>query len=111
MTTRHALGEFEQLLLLAVMRLGTDAYGIAMRREIEERTGRSVSPGAIYPTMDRLEEKGYVTSYLGDPTPERGGRSRRYFRLQPAGIEALRKAHAAFSSMWRGFEPSPEEEG
>lgn len=111
MTSRHALGEFEHLLLLAVMRLGDDAYGIAMRREIEDRTGRSVSPGAIYPTMDRLEEKGYVRSYMGEPTPERGGRSRRYFSLRPEGYEALRSAHAAFTSMWRGFEPAPEDEG
>jgi len=105
------LGEFEQLLLLAVMRLGDEAYGAAMRREIEQRTGRSVSPGAIYPTMDRLEAKGYVSSYMGDATPERGGRSRRYFRLEPTGHEALRSAHAVFSSMWQGFEPAPEERG
>jgi len=109
MTCRHALGQFEQLLLLAVMRLGDDAYGVAMRREIEERTGRGVSPGAIYPTMDRLEAKGYVSSYMGDATPERGGRARRYFRLEPMGHEALRSAHAAFSCMWQGFEPTPEE--
>jgi PadR family transcriptional regulator PadR len=81
---------------------------VAMRREIEDRTGRSISPGAIYPTMDRLEEKGYVSSYMGEPTRERGGRSRRHFRLEPAGAEVLRRTHAAFASMWDGFEPEPE---
>ena len=108
MRSRRALGEFEQLLLLAVMRLGDDAYGLAMRREIEERTGHTVSPGAIYPTMDRLEERGYVSSHLGKPIGGRGGRSRRHFKLEPAGIEALRRTHATFTSMWDGFEPEPE---
>lgn len=105
MTLRRALGEFEQLLLLAVMRLGEDAYGLAMRREIEERTGRVISPGAIYPTMDRLERKGYVRSYMSEPTQERGGRARRHFQLQPAGYEALRRSHAALVAMWEGFAP------
>ncbi|MFG1690747.1 PadR family transcriptional regulator [Gemmatimonadota bacterium] len=108
MTSRRALGEFEQLLLLAIMRLGDDAYGVAMRREIEERTGRTISPGAIYPTMDRLELKGYVSSYMGEPTRERGGRSRRHFKLERAGVDALWRTYAAFSAMWEGFEPEPE---
>lgn len=104
MGTRKHLGEFEHLLLLAVLRLGEDAYGVTVRREIEERTGRSVTLGAIYPTMDRLEQKGYVTSRRSEPTGERGGRSRRYYRLQPEGREALDRARAAFSSMWDGIE-------
>ena len=91
------------------MRLGDGAYGLAIRREIAERTGRRISPGAIYPTMDRLEEKGLVRSRVGPPRPGRGGRSRRYFALEPAGVEALRRSHATFSSMWEGFEPEPED--
>lgn len=105
MTHRKNLGEFEYLLLLAVLRLPDDAYGVTMRREIEARTGRSVTLGAIYPTMDRLEKKGYVNSTMSEPTPERGGRSRRYFRLEPAGVEALHRAREAFSAMWAGHEP------
>lgn len=105
MPNRKTLGEFEQLLLLAVQRLNEDAYGVTMRREIEERTGRSVTLGAIYPTMDRLEAKGFVRSSMSAPTPERGGRSRRYFKLEPAGREALAQAREAFNAMWAGHEP------
>ena len=105
MTGRKSLGEFEQLLLLAVLRLGDDAYGVTMRREIEERTGRSVTLGAIYPTMDRLEAKGFVRSTMSEPTSERGGRSRRYFRLEPAGRAMLEQARLAFNAMWAGHEP------
>lgn len=101
---RKGLGEFEHLLLLAVMRLGDEAYGVTMRREIEARTGRSVSLGAIYPTMDRLEERGLITSRMGPPTGERGGRSRRYFRLEPAGERAIRATRAMLASMWDGHE-------
>ncbi len=104
MSNRKGLGEFEQLLLLAVLRLGDEAYGVTMRREIEERTSRAVTLGAIYPTMDRLEAKGYVSSAMGDPIKQRGGRSRRYFRLKPAGIEALERARREFNSMWEGVE-------
>jgi DNA-binding PadR family transcriptional regulator len=107
-TRRRSLGEFEQLLLLAVLRLGEEAYGVTVRREIERRTGRSVSLGAIYPTMDRLEEKGLLTSCMGEPTGERGGRSRRYFTVLPAGVEALHRARATFLAMWEGLEPDPE---
>lgn len=105
---RKGLGEFEHLLLLAVMRLGDDAYGVTMRREIEERAGRSVSLGAIYPTMDRLEERGLVRSFMGEPTGERGGRRRRYFRLEPAGERALEAHRRMLASMWAGFEGFPE---
>ena len=101
---RKGLGDFEHLLLLAVLRLGDDAYGVTMRREIEQRTGRPVSLGAIYPTMDRLQERGFVTSRVGPPTGERGGRRRRYFRLEPAGEEALRKARDMLVAMWDGHD-------
>ncbi len=101
---RKGLGEFEHLLLLAVMRLGDNAYGVTMRREIEERTGRPVSLGAIYPTMDRLEDRGLVRSSMSAPTGERGGRSRRYFSLEPAGERALEAQRQMLAAMWAGFE-------
>ena len=104
MPPRKGLGEFEHLLLLAVLRLGDGAYGVTMRREIEERTGRSVTLGAIYPTMDRLEKKGLVSSVMSEPTKERGGRSRRYFEIEPAGLEALTVAREVFQAMWDGVE-------
>ena len=73
MAGREFLGEFEHIVLLAVLRLGDDAYGASVRREIETRTGRALTVGALYRTLDRLELKGYVASRVGDPTPERGG--------------------------------------
>ncbi len=108
MTSRKSMGEFEQLLLLSVLRLKDEAYGVTMRREIESRTGRAVTLGAIYPTMDRLEKKGFVSSTMSEPTGERGGRSRRYFRLEPAGLEALHKTRDALNSMWAGHEKGQE---
>ena len=108
---RKGLGEFEHLLLLAVMRLGEDAYGVTMRREIEDRTGRPVSLGAIYPTMDRLEERGLVRSSMSAPTGERGGRSRRYFTLEPAGERALEHQRRMLAAMWAGFEGAEGVEG
>ena len=85
MPRRERLGEFEQIVLLAVLRLGDDAYGVPIRQEIEKRTGRSLTVGALYRTFDRLEDKGYLTSWFSDPTTARGGRSRRYFKIAPAG--------------------------
>jgi PadR family transcriptional regulator PadR len=105
MARREHLGEFEQIVLLAVLRLGEDAYGVPIRHEIERRTGRSLTVGALYRTLDRLEGKGYVTSSFGDPTPERGGRSRRYFRIRPPGIRTLRASRDALAAMWDGLEP------
>jgi PadR family transcriptional regulator PadR len=102
---RQKLGEFEQIVLLAVMRLGPDSYGVSIRREIEARTGRKVSLGAIYPTLDRLEAKGFVSSRHGEPTQERGGRSKRHFKLEPAGAAALRRSWETFTALWEGFEP------
>jgi DNA-binding PadR family transcriptional regulator len=98
----HYLGEFEQLVLLAVVRLGDDAYGVPIRREIEKRTDRKVTVGALYSTLDRLQAKGYLSSWFADPTAERGGRSRRYFRVEPRGIEALAQAKEMFDRMWKG---------
>jgi len=98
----HYLGELEQIVLLAVLRLADNAYGVPVRREIEKRAGRRVTVGALYSTLDRLEAKGYVSSWFADPTPERGGRSRRYFRVEPAGIESLARVKEMFERMWKG---------
>jgi DNA-binding PadR family transcriptional regulator len=98
------LGEFEQIVLLAVLRLGDNAYGVPIRREIERRTGRLLTVGALYSTLERLENTGYVTSYYGDPTPERGGRSRRYFKVKPLGLRVLRESRAELAAMWEGLE-------
>jgi len=99
------LGEFEQIVLMAVLRLGTEAYAVTVREEIEERTGRTVSRGAIYITLDRLEKKGYLESWLADPTPERGGRAKRYHKVSAAGAAALKRSRAALEKMWQGLEP------
>jgi DNA-binding PadR family transcriptional regulator len=101
----NALGEFEQSLLLAVAHLGDDAYGVTIRQEIEARTGRTVAVGAVYTSLRRLELKGYVKSAMGDPTPERGGRSKRHFVLKPAGAAALRESRERLARMWDGLTP------
>ncbi len=97
------LGTFEQLVLLALLRLGEDAYGMTVRREIEERTGRSASLGAVYSTLDRLEAKGYVSSRSGDPTMERRGRAKRFFKVEPPGLEALRHTLQVIERMREGL--------
>lgn len=96
------MGEFEQLVLLALLRLDNDAYGMEVLEEIQLRTGRDVSYGAVYTTLDRLEQKGYVTHRMGEATPERGGRARKYFRVQPEGRAALRATQEALQVMWEG---------
>jgi PadR family transcriptional regulator, regulatory protein PadR len=98
------LGDFEQLVLLAVLRLGSDAYGATIRREIESRTGRELSISAVYTTLQRLEQKGLVRSRMGEPLPERGGRRRKYVELLPAGARALKVAYNAFTGMTAGVE-------
>ena len=98
------LGEFEQLVLLAVMQVGDGAYGVPVRREIERRTGRDVSRGAAYTTLDRLEGKGLLSSWLGEPTPERSGKAKRFYRVERAGIKALRESRTALRSMSTGLE-------
>jgi PadR family transcriptional regulator len=105
MGTRPPLGEFEQVVLLAVLRLEQGAYAVPVRREIEKRTRRSVTRGALYVTLERLEDKGYLESWLAEPTPERGGRAKRFYRVRPAGLAALRQSWAALRNMWEGLEP------
>lgn len=84
------------------MRLGDGAYGVPIRHEIESRTARRVSVGALYSTLDRLESKGLVHSWFADPTPQRGGRSKRYFRLLPGGADALARSKSMLDRMWQG---------
>ena len=91
-TEKTYLGEFEELVLLAAMRLGHNAYGVPIRELLEQVTGRSISVGALYATLDRLERKGFVHSWLGESTSERGGRARRYFQVEIAGRDALIRA-------------------
>lgn len=103
------LGEFEYAVLLAVIHLGDDAYAVPMRELIEERTGRPVARGALYTALERLERKSCLRSRMGDPTPERGGRARRYFTVTPLGMRALRSTYAAFARLSRGLEAILEE--
>ncbi len=98
------LGEFEQVVLLAILRLGDEAYAVSVRDEILQCTGRDVSRGSIYITLDRLETKGYLKSRLADPTPERGGRAKRYYALRPRAVEALKESRRALVALWRGLE-------
>ena len=97
------LGEFEQLLLLAIVRLEKNAYGATLRQEIEKRTGRTVAIGAIYTTLERLERKSYVRSKVGEPTPERGGRRKKFYRLEPLGAKALNRSYRDFKRMADGL--------
>jgi PadR family transcriptional regulator, regulatory protein PadR len=97
------LGSLEHLVLLALVQLGANAYGMTVRREIERRTGRNLSIGAIYATLERLEAKGFVSSSLGEPTAERGGRAKRLFRLEADGERALGASHDAIRKMTAGL--------
>jgi DNA-binding PadR family transcriptional regulator len=102
------LGEFEQLVLFAVVQ-GDAPYGASIRDEIEQRTGRRVSAGAVYTTLERLEARGLVTSSWGEPTPERGGKRKRHYRVRPAGREALARSWQALKAMARGTAPKLEQ--
>jgi DNA-binding PadR family transcriptional regulator len=97
------LGSLEHIVLLAVARLGSDAYGMTVRREIEKRTGRDMSIGAIYATLERLEAKGYVRSFTGEPTAERGGRAKRLFQIEAEGERALSTSQKAIRRMTVGL--------
>ena len=97
------LGEFEYLLLAAAMRLGDDAYGAAIRQEIESATQNNCSIGALYTTIDRLEQKGLVTTWMGDATPTRGGRQKRMVRVTGKGVKEARAFHAAVTRVTRGI--------
>jgi PadR family transcriptional regulator PadR len=97
------LGEFEQMVLLALLRLKDDAYGVTVRREIQSRTDRRVAIGAVYACLERLERKGYVTAFVSDPQPVPGGRSRKYFRFTRSGAEALQQSREMVARMTDGM--------
>jgi PadR family transcriptional regulator PadR len=103
---KPTLGDLEQLVLLALLRLGQDAYGVAVQQEIVTRTSRRVSLGAVYSTLARLEEKGFVQTRIGDPTPTRGGRRKKLYLVQPAGREAVREALRALRALSQGLAPA-----
>jgi PadR family transcriptional regulator PadR len=103
MPVRSYLGEMELMVLLAVVRLGEDAYGVPISKELLILAGREVALGSIYAALDRLEQKGFVTSSLGDPTPERGGRAKRYFHVTPSGVRSLKTTRAALTNLWSGI--------
>jgi PadR family transcriptional regulator, regulatory protein PadR len=102
----QSLGEIEQLVLLALLRLGDEGYGIAVQREIESKAGRAVTLGAIYSTLVRLEEQGLLASRVGDPSPVRGGRRKKLYEVQPAGRVALRDALGALRALSHGLSPA-----
>jgi len=108
MVQRKFLGELEQLVLIAVVRLAGDAYGMRIRREIEARTGRDVAIGAVYSALDRMERKGFVTSQVGEPTPTPGGRARRIFEIEEEGRAALEASLQNLSSLLDGLDLRPD---
>jgi DNA-binding PadR family transcriptional regulator len=101
MKSRGYLGEFELMLLLAVLHLGDEAYGVPISRELERHRGRSVSVGSVYAALERLEGKGLVTSTLGDPTPERGGKAKRYFRMTKEGLRQVHETRRVLTRLWQ----------
>ena len=102
------LGEFEQLVLLAVLSLGEGAYGMTIREELRDTAGREVSVPTVYSALSRLEEKGLVSAEMGEPTPERGGRAKKFFRVEPAGVAALRASRGALERLWDAAALEPE---
>jgi DNA-binding PadR family transcriptional regulator len=104
-TMGQGLGEFEQMVLLAILHVGEDAYGVPILEEIERRTGRTLSRGAVYVTLRRLEKKGLVASWMSEPTGERGGKARWCVRVESDGLAALRESHRAMARMWDDLDP------
>ena len=103
MSERSYLGEFELMLLLAVIHLGEDAYGVPISRKLEQNRGRDVSLGSVYAALERLELKGLVESSLGDPTPERGGKAKRYFRITKEGLRQVRETRRVLTKLWKAI--------
>src|ERR1700722_17313292 len=103
MGTRSYLGEFELMLLLAVIHLGEEAYGVPISQELEQHRGRNVSVGSVYAALERLEAKGLIASTLGDPTPERGGKAKRYFRVTKEGLRQVRETRRVLTGLWRAI--------
>jgi DNA-binding PadR family transcriptional regulator len=114
MNNRGYLGEFELLLLLAVIHLGEEAYGVPISRELERHRGKDVSVGSVYAALERLEAKGLVSSSLGDPTPERGGKAKRYFRMTREGLRQVHETRRVLTKLWKSipdFRLEPQQEG
>jgi PadR family transcriptional regulator, regulatory protein PadR len=103
MSKPHYLGEFELLVMLTIIRLDGDAYGVPISREIERQTGRSVAFGTVYATLERLQRKGLASSHLGEATPERGGRAKRYFRATATGLRTVRETKQSLIRLWQGL--------
>lgn len=101
MKTAGHLSDFELIVILVLLRLGDDAYGVPIGREIEEQTKREVKLGSVYATLERLEEKGFVVSELGEPTQERGGRAKRYFHVTKQGLREVRETRQILTKLWR----------
>jgi DNA-binding PadR family transcriptional regulator len=101
--SRESLGHFELLVLLALLRQGDEAYGVPIANAIEHSTGKPVILASVYNTLERLEQKGLVRSVKGEPTPERGGRAKRYFSMTTAGMREVRAAKKALTVLWRGI--------
>jgi PadR family transcriptional regulator PadR len=95
------LGEFERAVLLAILHIGDESYGVNIRLQLEKALKRKISFGAVYTTLDRLLEKGFLSSYSGDPTPERGGRAKKFFKVEAAGRKALERARRTHDAIWR----------
>ena len=110
MARRHLLTDFELMILLATLRSGDEAYGVQVAREIERTSGRRVLMGAAYAALDRLEENGYVASSVGSPTRERGGRAKRFFRVTPRGVKAIRETQQALVALWKDLPQLKERE-
>ncbi len=102
---REALGEFEHQVLLTILRLGTKSYSVPIVLELEDRTGKSVAPAAVHIALTRLEKKGLLRSRLVKPDEDEGGRVRRYFTLEPRGVERLKESRRALASLWEGLDP------
>src|SRR5688500_4551235 len=100
---RHLLTDFELMIVLAILRVGEEAYAVPIAREIETTAGRSVMLASVYVALDRLQVRGFVTSSVGDPTPERGGRAKRFFRVTTKGLKAVRETQRSLVSLWQGL--------
>jgi DNA-binding PadR family transcriptional regulator len=109
MMRRSYLGEFELMLLLAVIHLGEDAYGVPISRELELHRGRNVSVGSVYAALERLEAKGLITSSLGDPTPARGGKAKRYFRVTRKGVRQVSETRRVLTKLWQVIPDCPSQ--
>jgi PadR family transcriptional regulator, regulatory protein PadR len=108
MGRREYLGEFELTVMLALLRAGEDAYGVPIAREIEAHSGREAGIASVYAALERLERKGFVTSQVGEPTPERGGRAKKFFHATPLGLQQVRNTRKTLVRLWQGL---PELDG